>query len=241
VTLDARTQGTLAHAVLERVPASAFGGTDAETVASGALVAEGVSAEHSQHGAIVARIARFLRGSYAQAIVEQRAEIRREVAFVLAVDDVAGRSLVLRGSMDLVVVWPDGAVDVVDYKSARAGAIGAYAFQLDIYALAAREMFPEAPRLRAGLVYLGGASAAGEPSWRMLPDEADLRNRLAGMGERLVRARWGGAFPRVGLERCESIYCGFIGRCHASTAPPASGSPPEEKGTDAKPSRATTT
>jgi ATP-dependent helicase/nuclease subunit A len=238
--LDARVQGTLAHAVLERVPTSAFAGADAEAAASRALAAEGIPTEHPQHATVVGRVSRFLRGTYAQAIADSGAELRREVAFVLAVDDERGRSVVLRGSMDLVVVWPDRTVDVIDYKSARSGVDDAYAFQLEVYALAARAMFPDAPRLRAGLVYLGGMSAAAEPSWRMLPDEAEVRARLAAMGERLVRARWAGVFPRVALEKCEAIYCGFIGRCHAPTAE-ARGGPSTAKGTDAKPPRTTTT
>ena len=241
--LDARAQGTLAHAVLERVPTTAFAGEDAEAAASRALAAEGISVDHAQHAAIVARVARFLGGSYAKALAAAGAELRREVAFVLPVEDREGRSIVLRGNMDLVVVWPDGTVDIVDYKSARGGGEGAYGFQLDVYALAARALFPGAPRLRAGLVYLGGASAAGEPAWRALPEESDVRARIAEMGDRLVRARWTGAFPRVALERCEAIHCGFIGRCHASTRAGASAN--EEgsagNGTDAKPSRATTT
>lgn len=239
--LDARLQGTLAHAVLERVPTTAFAGADADAAASRALVAEGIPAEHAQHATIVARVARFLRGTYAQLIAESGAELRREVDFVLPVEDAQGRSVVLRGSMDLVVVWPDGAVDVVDYKSARGGGEGAYAFQLDVYALAARAMFPGALRLRAGLVYLGGTSAAGEPSWRALPDELDVRARLGAIGDRLVRARWGGVFPRVALEKCEAIHCGFIGRCHASTAPDATAEPSSVMGTDENPPRATTT
>jgi len=44
----------------------------------------------------------------------------------------------------------------------------------------ARSLFRAAPRLRAGLVYLGGASAASEPAWRDLPDEREVRTRLAG-------------------------------------------------------------
>jgi ATP-dependent helicase/nuclease subunit A len=248
--LDARAEGTLAHAVLERVPTSAFAGDDAASSASRALAAEGIPVEHERHAVIVARVTRFLGGSYAAAIAQSGASLRREVAFVLPIEDAEGRAVVLRGSMDLVVVWPDDTVDVVDYKSARSGAEGAYGFQLDVYALAARALFPRAPRLRAGLVYLGGASAASEPTWRDLPDEREVRARLAPMGDRLVRARWSGAFPRVVLARCEAIHCGFIGRCHASlragdaeesdveqAAPP----PSTSKGTDAKPSRATTT
>ena len=188
----------------------------------------------------MARVTRFLRGTYARAIAAAGAELRREVAFVLAVDDVQGRSVVLSGSMDLVAVWPDGTVDVVDYKSARSGAAGAYGLQLDVYATAARSLFPAASRLRAGLVYLGGARAAAEPEWRALPDEAEVRTRLAAMGDGLVQARWNGSFPRVRLERCEAIYCGFIGRCHASArVEPASAS--AGNGTDANPPAATTT
>jgi len=232
-SLDARSQGTLAHAVLERVPLQAFAGEGAAEAASRALAAEGVPPEHPQHAGIVARVGRFLGGAYAKRAAA--ADVRREVPFVLSVQDEHGRSLVLRGSMDLVVVWPDGSADVVDYKSARGGAEGAYAFQLDVYALALRAMFPAAPRLRAGLVYLGGTSAGDEPVWRAIADEGEVRARIAKLGERLVGARWTGAFPRVALERCEGIYCGFIGRCHPSS-PAAAGN-----GTEAKPSRATTT
>lgn len=243
VTLDARTQGTLAHAVLERVPVSAFSGKDAEAAASASLAAEGVPPEHAQHAAIVARVVRFLTGSYSTT-ASQGARILREVPFVLPIEDDAGRSLVLRGSMDLVVAWEDGSIDVVDYKSARGGGEDAYAFQLDVYALAARAMSPSARRLRAGLVYLGG-SAGAEPVWRTLPDEAAVRARIGQMASRLVDARWTGSFPRVELDRCEAIYCGFIGRCHPSSISSASTPPadrgPYEKGTDAKPSRDTTT
>jgi ATP-dependent helicase/nuclease subunit A len=210
--LDARTQGTLAHAVLERVPAAVFASEEAESAASRALAAEGIPVEHAQHCAIVARVARFLRGAYARAIAEQKADVRREVPFVLDVAEGA-HSVILRGNMDLVVAWPDGAVDVVDYKSARGGGPDAYAFQLDVYALALRAAFPSAARLRAGLVFLGGAS--GEPVWRTLPDEREVRARLARLGAALVEARWSSTFPRVALDRCEAIYCGFIGRCHA--------------------------
>src|SRR6185436_6635119 len=104
------------------------------------LVTEGVAADHPQHASIVARVARFVRSAYARAIAAEGAVLRREVDFVLGIDDGVGRTVTLRGSMDLVVVWPNGGVDVVDYKSAREpvgarGAIGSttsYAFQLDV-------------------------------------------------------------------------------------------------------------
>lgn len=236
--LDSRLQGTIAHAVLERLPTTAIGGKDDPTpVISRVLVTEGVAADHPQHAAIVARVNRFVRSGYARSF-EGEADLRREVDFVLGVDDEAGRTVTLRGSMDLVVVWRDGSVDVVDYKSARGGDVDTYAFQLDVYALAARTMFPDAPRLRAGLVFLGGGS--GEPVWRPLPAESEVRARLAALGDRLVDARWSESFPRVAIDRCEVIHCGFIGRCHASYGSP-SGDASEDAGTEANPSRATTT
>lgn len=216
VGLDARAQGTLAHAVLERVTRSAFGSPDAQEIASAALVAAGVPETHAAHAPIVARATRFLVSDYARAIDDVSAAVHREVGFVLDVPDAEGRSVSLRGSMDLVVVFPDGSVDVVDYKSARSGKTDTYAFQLDVYALAARAVWPDAPRLRAGLVFLGGGS--GEPIWRDRPSDDAIRARLAALGNDVVEARWTGSFPRVGLDRCEAIYCGFIGRCHAEHA-----------------------
>ena len=226
--LDARARGTLAHAALERVPREAFANEDAARFASTALAEAGLPVDHPEHEAIVGRVTRFLRGAYAETIATAGAEILREVAFVLAVEDEESRAVVLRGSMDLVVVWPDGSVDVVDYKSARGGDPEGHALQLDVYAVAARERFPNARRLRAGLVFLGGA--ASEPVWRALPSPEGVRADIAMLGGRLADARWSLSYPRVALARCEAIHCGFIGRCH-----------PPERGTEANPDRATTT
>lgn len=218
--LDARARGTIAHAVLERLPMDAFlSPGDADAAVAHTLASAGVPEDHPQHAAIAARAMRFLRTAYAKSIADHGATLTRELPFVLPIEDESGRSVTLRGSMDLVVAWPDGAVDVVDYKSARGGPpettqqqIGSYAFQLDVYALAARAHFPNATRLRAGLSFLGAGT--GEPVWRDLPDESEVRKRIAALGAKLVAARWSDAFPRVEIERCESIHCGFIGRCH---------------------------
>jgi RecB family exonuclease len=180
-----------------------------------ALDAAGVPTSHPQHAPIAGRAMRFLESAYAREIAARGAEIHREVAFVLSAGE-EDRAVTLRGSMDLVVVWPDGDVDVVDYKSARGGNTQSYAFQLDVYALAARERFPQVRRLRAGLSFLGGGS--GEPVWRELRAEADVRARIAELGRGLVDARWSDSFPRVAIDRCEVIHCGFIGRCHPERA-----------------------
>ncbi|MBX3261151.1 MAG: UvrD-helicase domain-containing protein [Labilithrix sp.] len=213
VLLGSAQAGTVAHAVLERLPLATFlEPARAASDVARALEGAGIPEDHPQHAAIAGRARRFLESGYAREIAERGATIAREVAFVLPIEDDAGRAVSLRGSMDLVVEWPDGAIDVVDYKSARSGDTDSYAFQLDVYALAARARSPRAARLRAGLAFLGGG--AGEPVWRELPSEREVRARIAGLGAELMRARWTDAFPRVAIERCESIYCGFIGRCH---------------------------
>lgn len=226
--LDARARGTLAHRVLERVPSSTFGAKDARAEISQRLTSEGVPVAHSQHRGIVERVARFLEGGYARRVAEAGASIAREVAFVLTIADAEGRELVLNGSMDLVVTWPDGAVDVVDYKSARGsageGASQPYAFQLDVYAEAARRRFGVSEP-RVGLAFLGGDPS--EPVWHDATPSGALASRLSELASRLAAARASGELPRVDLAACEAITCGFIGRCHVST--------------DRKPSLATTT
>ena len=211
VLLDARAQGTLAHAVLERLATDAFLAADPGAV-SRVLKTAGVPEAHPQHVAIAGRALRFLGSPYARALAERGATITREVAFVLEVIDAEARAVTLRGSMDLVVLWPGGSVDVVDYKSARSGDTDGYGFQLDVYALAAAARYPEATRLRAGLAFLGGGT--GEPVWRERNAEADVRARIGALGSDLVNARWSNSFPRVAMDRCASIHCGFIGRCH---------------------------
>jgi ATP-dependent helicase/nuclease subunit A len=223
-SLDARAQGVLAHAVLERVPTEAFASDAAHENASRALEAEGIAQGDPQHAAIVQRVMRFLQGTYAERIKNERAQVHREVPFVMDVNDTKEpqvHSVTLQGSIDLVVKWPDGSLDVVDYKSGRnATFAGAqpdrYALQLDSYALAARTTDRSVSHVRAGLVFLGGGAA--EPVWRTVSAEKTMIDRIVGLGESLVRARHTGQFPRESLDRCEAIHCGFIGRCH-STGP----------------------
>jgi ATP-dependent helicase/nuclease subunit A len=216
---DARAEGTIAHAVLERVSRESFGGAAASDAVSRLLELEGVPPSHSRHDAIASRVIRFLSSRYAADVSSRGAGIRREVPFSLPIPDVRVGTVVLRGSIDLLVEWPDGDVDVVDYKSARSAVPAAHALQLQVYALAAGALVTGLRTLRAGLVFLGGGSS--EPVWRTIRDEDEVRREITDLANRLVDARWSGRFPRVELSRCEAIHCGFIGRCHA--APPSNG------------------
>jgi ATP-dependent helicase/nuclease subunit A len=210
--LDARAEGTLAHLVLERLPRDAFGTKEAAAAASAILAREGLAPDHARHAAVVERVARFAAGAYAARVARAGADIAREAPFVLRLSDGEGRTLALRGSIDLLVTWPDGSVDVVDYKRARGPSADPYAFQLDVYALAARDLVPRAPRLRAGIVFLGGD--VDEPVWRPAPDSTRFSARLAELAESLVRARWTETFPRAAPSRCRAIRCGYFRACH---------------------------
>ena len=221
--LDALAEGTLAHRVLEQVDAASFGALLlARAEASRVLERAGVPAGHPKHGVVLDRVLRFLGGGYAARIAAQKGELSREVPFVLDLADAEKRAVTLRGTIDLLVRWRDGTVDVVDYKRARVPSVAPHAFQLDAYTLAARALFPGAPRIRAGIVFLGGG--AEEPVWREGGEAgAGVAEQLAALGARLVDARWGERFPRAPLATCRTIRCGYVRHCHpdAAVTPPA--------------------
>lgn len=210
--LDAREEGTLAHAVLERIDVGAFGRADAAEETSRLLAAEGLAVDHPRHGPLVARLARFFSGPYARRIAEGDARVLREQPFVMDVVDAEGRAVVLRGTIDLLVAWPDGSVDVIDYKRARGPSARPYAFQLSVYALAAREIFPGAPRIRRGIIFLGGTSA--EPAWLEDADLGAFRASMVELGARFVEARFREEFRPVAAPACRAIDCGFMPLCH---------------------------
>jgi ATP-dependent helicase/nuclease subunit A len=209
---DAKAEGSLVHRVLERVDLAFFGRMDTEALVGAVVAREGVPPDDERHARLVARVVGFFRSQYARRIIASGAEVRREQPFVLRLVDGQDRSLVLRGSIDLLVLWPDKSVDVVDYKRARVANPVQYALQLDAYALAALEIVPAAASVRAGLVFLGADTP--EPVWRHLMDVHETRARIAAIGNRLVAARWTDRFERVLPSRCDAIRCGYVDLCH---------------------------
>jgi ATP-dependent helicase/nuclease subunit A len=211
---DALAEGALAHRVLEQVDAASFGAALlARAEASRVLERAGVGGGHPKHAVVIDRVVRFLGGTYAARISALKADIGREVPFVLDLRDGAGRVVTLRGTIDLLVRWRDGSLDVVDYKRARDASPDSHALQLDAYALAARAIAPEATRLRAGIVFLGGGS--GEPVWRANVETGpEVGLRLASLAEGLVAARWSETFPRTSLATCRAIRCGYVPHCY---------------------------
>ncbi|MGO8998022.1 MAG: UvrD-helicase domain-containing protein [Polyangiaceae bacterium] len=225
--LDARAEGALVHRVLEQVDVASFGApllARAET--SRILERAGISSGHARHGVLLERVLAFLGGAYASRVAAQKGEIAREVPFVLDLQDAEKRAVTLRGTIDLLVRWRDGSVDVLDYKRARDASVAAHALQLDAYVLAARALSSEeggppaeprrAVKIRAGIVFLG--AEGGEPVWREGGDARDVDARLASLAARVVEARWTERFPRAPIATCRSIRCGYVAVCHPEGA-----------------------
>jgi ATP-dependent helicase/nuclease subunit A len=233
VSVDARALGTVMHRVLERVSSASFGEPNVVELAD-LIRAEGMEAGAKDHEHVQARVSRFLGSAYAQALRAEGAALHREVAFDLRVPTPGLGDTHLRGSIDLLVVRPDGQADIVDYKSARGPDAETYRFQLEVYRLAATQLAlsAEATQVRAGVVFLGGAAA--EPVFLPMPEPAVLAARVADATLRLLHARRDGHFPRVPVPVCESIHCGYLGRCHpgggAEDYPEGSGTTPNPDG-----------
>jgi ATP-dependent helicase/nuclease subunit A len=218
--VDALSEGSIAHRVLEHVSVDAFGAANAGVEVSELLAREGIGATHGARDLVGDKITRFLRGKYASRIAREGGTLIREQPFVLSLRDSEERAVLLRGAIDLLVTWPDGSVDVLDYKRARGPDAEVHAFQLDVYALAARDMFPEATAIRSGILFLGGDPS--EPSWHVLPEPRVVRERIVRLGAKAVAARQASApaneLPRVPVATCKSIHCGYISLCHPTPA-----------------------
>ncbi len=224
--LDAQAEGTRMHRVLERLDAAVFGRDEALEAVSEGLAREGIPREHPRHAPLAKRLGRFAKGAWLAERVARGGTLHRELAFAVHVPVVGSRearahdgaspeadppTALFRGSMDLVVECGT-EIEVVDYKRARGPGLEPYAFQLELYALAARTLFPHATRIRAGVVFLGGNPEA--PTWLEEAPPEDLERRIADVVLRLLEARWKKRFPRVEKTRCDRIHCGFVGRCH---------------------------
>ncbi len=207
--LDVRREGTMMHKVLERIVPEAWGDAGAEPEVRRLLGLEG--APDARVDDLTQRLMGFLGGDYARAVRAAAATLHRERPFLLDVA-LAHGTLALRGTIDLLVAFPDGRVHVIDYKRARGPSPLPYAFQLQVYQLAARRAFPDAPTIEAGVVFLG---ASPEPRFiEALETEAVLLARLSELGSRFVQARGEASFPRVEIEACRAIHCGYVPRCH---------------------------
>ncbi|HWL86754.1 MAG TPA: 3'-5' exonuclease, partial [Polyangiaceae bacterium] len=215
--LNPRTEGTLLHRVLERVDPAHFGRAEARADIEHLLEHEGMARAHPRYPRLARTLTRFVCGPYAARASDEGAALWREQPFTLSLTDDRARTIALRGTIDLLVAWPDGGIDVVDYKRARSAHVEPYAFQLDVYALAARRLFPLSTRVRTGIVFLGGDPL--EPRFRAPETPESTERHLISLAARLVDARHSEAFPRAPLSRCQQIRCGYVSLCHPATRP----------------------
>lgn len=211
---SARAEGDALHATLERVDLEALAAEDAAAHARRALAAVDAYVDEDAEARVLHAATRFLRTDYARAVREAGAEVLREHAFVLEVRS-AELTVTLRGAMDLVVRWPNGDVDVVDYKRSRSNDTRPHALQLDVYALYWLTNGGGA-RVRAGAVFLGG-DAPAEPRFRPAVTRSKAEAHIVELGTSLLQARTARAFPRAPAKTCHAIGCGYFSLCHPRT------------------------
>jgi RecB family exonuclease len=160
-------------------------------------------------------MAAFLSGTYARGVRESGAAIYREEPFVVVLSGASGQ-LYLRGTIDLLVAYPDGSADIIDYKTAAHAETDQAAFQLRAYAVAAARLYGRTS-IRVGVLSL----AAPSDSIGFTPlDTATLVAFEASLLEQrteFLLARATDQFRGVARPRCESLRCGFIYACHDRT------------------------
>ncbi len=203
-SLDPLRRGTLAHRLLQRCELFR-GGADLDDL----LTSDGYDLKDPSVIEVRGHVARFLATKFARGL--SGAATRRELPFLLALPIGERGTVYLRGQIDLLLLESDG-VTILDYKHARAGAAAEYQFQLDAYSLAAHRLYPKAPQIRQGLVFLKERT----PEPLMVPSSplADVEARLVRLGGELQRARAAEQWVGRPVEYCREIGCGYVYHCH---------------------------
>ena len=217
---DPRRRGTLAHALLERVDLArvAEGGHALRAHLEMLLWEAGERPEDARHQAILDAAEAFLRTPFAARLAAAgEARVHRELPFLLRVGGERELpALFLKGKIDLLFEGADGTALVLDYKLTRLHPEGLnpYAFQLDCYALAARQLVRDGVAIRTGIAFL--EERGREPDVRAIEelDAAALSDRLLAGARRLLEHSRAGDWPGHPREECERIRCGYRYRCH---------------------------
>jgi len=168
---------------------------------------------------VIDAVAAFLDSALARRMAQAGPrQLHRELPFALRVEpgegDPPGPGLVVRGQLDALLLDSDEAT-VVDYKLSRAAPPRRYQFQLDAYALAARELTASTLPVRSGLVFLRSPGAPFAP--REAPEAAELesiRRRLLEAARTVATGRRTAVWPKTEPARCRELECGFLRRCH---------------------------
>ena len=215
---DRRRRGTLAHKLLERTPLAQVGTAALPGTLAGLLAEEGFDARSDEGQEVLRWVAGFWASKFGRRIARaEGARVHRELPFLLRLGPPGGLALHVKGQIDLLFEDDDGSAVVVDCKASKKppGGLGAYAFQLDCYALAARHFVADGVAIHSGLSFL----RERDPSPLLQPAsqgalDAFAQRLHAGAGELLAlspRSEW----PGRPLERCQTMGCGYQYRCHA--------------------------
>jgi ATP-dependent exoDNAse (exonuclease V) beta subunit len=207
---SAVTLGSIAHAVLERIDltngALAKGAAlEAEIAAQAIALGRTAGLEADDCRTIARDLCR-----YVASLAPARGHLLREVPFFMNVSP----ALFVRGQID-AIEQTRGVLIVRDYKYARAsdGAEDQYRVQMECYALAAAQTWPDHP-VAAEIVYLRGRSAVAPIN---LPQPDEIAARLSVLGASILAARRTGEFISKPPDpsACRKLRCGYISRCWA--------------------------
>lgn len=218
---DRRLRGTLAHLLLEQVDLELVGGPEPKLREhlEGLLWLEGHDPKDPRSKEIVDWALGFLRTPFAARLkAAGRARVHRELPFVLRLGGKDGRlALHLRGQIDLLFEDEQGGATVIDYKSSvrHAEGLAPYAFQLDCYALAARNFVREGVPIRTGIAFLREPDPG--PDLRPIATAAQLdqmEERLVASAVRLLANSRSHDWPGLERTQCQALGCGFMYRCH---------------------------
>jgi hypothetical protein len=194
-----------------RAPLSEAVGEGAHDYAASFLRGEGHDPTTEPGRVLVARIARFLSGSYARTLLDPGVEVRREVPFLVPLP--CGASL--RGTIDLLVVRrrdrDKPRVEIVDYKlrDGGRGDLVRYDLQLRAYAAAVALSIPDADVV-AGIAFLGGEAT---PLWLDGLTASTSVAHIDEVARRFLRARASNVWPRIAHRGCDALRCGFRDLC----------------------------
>ncbi|MCA1830173.1 MAG: ATP-dependent helicase, partial [Actinobacteria bacterium] len=135
--------------------------------------------------------------------------VHAERSFALVVGDH-----IVSGRIDAIFERPGGGWEIVDWKSGRArDGGGAEEWQLDLYALAAQEIWGKSPDdVTVTFVYLGEPDPARAEHSYKSPPAAELRARLESMLADVAAGR----FEPAPAEAC--AHCDFRKDCREGTA-----------------------
>lgn len=202
--LAAREEGTRMHRLLETVDVRAFGADDARRYLHERAAAD--------EGELIDPLTRVLQSAYAREVAAAFARIERERAFSLR-RQIANGALLITGSMDLVVTWPDGAIDVIDYKRSKLHSIERYRTQVALYREAVRHAAPGA-RVRAGLWSLEDRA----PHFFTEPETHAAVSEIEQVLPRFLQSSHAPDTTVQPEPYCLRIRCGFRPRCHSGSA-----------------------